>query len=400
MAQCPLCGKPATKACGKCHAVGYCSTKCDNSDQGLHFLLCKDYISFNQNFLRPPSTIHSTHVLGLLFPDDSNSPQLVWVKLWIASEKEKGQFETTHLPKLNQYFGNFDPVTSQVFEFGAGCLDHSLEIWRQEKNPATCQNQCVEYLLTGCDASEWRKSVLVFSKFPDPHQNDKSLPLYQDVTLSDLRLALKFIASEVEIMDATAFNPFLALDDFEWYHGVEICCQKDQDLLGYQQYRQVKVKKSHRVFKKGAIPDVSKHLEFPLLVMNRLSSARWAGKSSPSNKTNNIKDEAHSMMISAYYDSKSWAEVDNKWTPNPEITVLVVRRDGTVLTPRQVEVFVNFCVQAKEVMGGTGDTQARKDLVKSQMNRDRFQAYFAEFKLLKLGDGDGSWAEVVSPYGI
>lgn len=29
--------------------------------------------------------------------------------------------------------------------------------------------------------------------------------------------------------------------------------------------------------------------------------------------------------------------MDNKWTPNPEITVLVMRRDGTILTPRQVE---------------------------------------------------------------
>ena len=38
--------------------------------------------------------------------------------------------------------------------------------------------------------------------------------------------------------------------------------------------------------------------------------------------------------------------------------------------------------------------------MKSQMNRDRFQAYFAEFKLLKLGDGDRFWAEVRSPHGI
>jgi hypothetical protein len=80
--------------------------------RGLHFLLCKNYTSFHQVFPRPPSTIYNTHVLGLLFPDDSNRPRLVWVKLLIFSKEENGQFETTNLLELNQYFGNFDLVIS------------------------------------------------------------------------------------------------------------------------------------------------------------------------------------------------------------------------------------------------------------------------------------------------
>jgi hypothetical protein len=291
-------------------------------------------------------------------------------------------------------------VTSQVYEFGAGYLDHTLEIWRQEKNPATCpQNQCLEYLLTGCDASEWRKSVLVLSKFPDPQQNDKSVALYQDITLSDLRLALKFIASDVQVMDAKAFSPFLALDEFEWYHGVEICCQKDRDLLGFKQYREVRVKRSHGIFKKGETSDISKHLEFPLLVMKQLPTARWAGKSAPDNVNIAIDDEAYNVMTSTDYNSESWADANRKWKPNPETTVLVVRKDRIALTPEQVEAYLDFCVQVKELMVKISEGQARKDFVTFQINKANFENYFTGFKELKVEEGDTSWEKAVSPYG-
>jgi hypothetical protein len=40
-----------------------------------------------------------------------------------------------------------------------------------------------------------------------------------------------------------------------------------------------------------------------------------------------------------------------------------------------------------------------KAFVKSEMNKDRFQEYFAQLKALNMGEGGGSWAEAVSPYG-
>ncbi len=291
-------------------------------------------------------------------------------------------------------------MTSQVYEFGAGYLDHTLEIWKQEKNPATCrQNQCLEYLLTGCDASEWRKSVLVLSKFADQNGDDNSLPIYQDITLSDLRVAFKFIMSDIQVMDAKEFNPFLALDEYEWYRGVEICCQKDRHMLGFKQYREVKVRKSHAIFKKGDVSEVSKVLEFSLLVMKQLPTARWVGKSAPGNVDTNIEDEPHNMMISTDYNSESWGEVDEKWNSNTEATVLVVRKDRIALTPQQVEAYVGFCVQVKEVMSRTSERQERKDLVASHMNRVSFENFFAKFMKLKVGEGDRSWAKALPPYG-
>lgn len=387
MAQCAVCEKQSLITCGKCNAASYCSTACQNKDNSLHFILCKEFPSHHFVFPRPPNTITSTHVLGLLLPQDSNAPQLVWVKLAVSTTPVDGSFQTTHNPKMIQYFGSFAPASTRAYEFGGDHLDHIIHVWKEERTPETStQNQCLKVLLNGCDSSFWRGPILVMSKYIDPTDNNKSLPLFQDITLNDFRLAFNFISNDIKVRDQTLFNPFLASpDDNEWIQGVEIRCFMDREVLGRKQYRQVWVKRNHDIFTKGDISDISTSVDFPLLITPQPITARWAGKPYyPSNPNPSPDTEALTIMTST--DPTTWAQVKDpfKYTPNTTTSILVVSKDGTALKKEHVECFVALCRTAQPLLLQVGgDAETKREWLELNLTSETLERVWDEFKGMK-----------------
>ena len=279
MAQCAVCGSHTTRTCNNCNASAYCSSKCQILDELLHLFFCEAYIFFPTNHLRPRNTIHNTYVLGILFPSTSNTPELVWAKVSTQSTGSNNWVKTTQTPDRHQIFGTFS--RKAYSEFGAGIMDHSLQLWKElpSTTSTASENECPQYLLTSCPVSQYRASILILSKPLSPNGNH-SLPIYQDITLSSLRLALNYFESQVNVRNME-FNLFLIAEEFEWIRGVEISCQNDQKFLGYQPFRAVKVRRTHPVFGKGIICEMSRHVEVPILLMKKPASSRWEGKDSP-----------------------------------------------------------------------------------------------------------------------
>lgn len=88
--KCAVCNKSDAQQCGSCHAAAYCGSECQATDWKLHKSLCKHYRKFL--LTRPVD-----HKLGILFPVNSDKPQLIWLKTrcpgdWFPDENENPNF--------------------------------------------------------------------------------------------------------------------------------------------------------------------------------------------------------------------------------------------------------------------------------------------------------------------
>jgi hypothetical protein len=70
---CPRCTDAATKICGSCKAISYCSPECQQADWPSHKLLCKSFREFNQ----PPPSPDMVRIV--VFLPEERKPRFMWV---------------------------------------------------------------------------------------------------------------------------------------------------------------------------------------------------------------------------------------------------------------------------------------------------------------------------------
>ncbi|KAH9213754.1 hypothetical protein DL95DRAFT_505104 [Leptodontidium sp. 2 PMI_412] len=368
--KCTICNKKTTTKCAKCKSAAYCSAECQKIDFPLHKLICCKLVYFTENNPRPADEYLSTHKLGILFPVESTSPELIWVKNTITFEEVGSHWEVW--PKLNKHIKCLTSPLVSVLQ------DRNVEVYISdmccvEGGP----NECLGHLLEGY---QW-----TMEEIPSPSTSGPVISLF---------------------------------------------CARDRK----RQFRDVMVSTYHQIRSQPQpFSTISEHMGMTLRFF-KCGYQRKVVDANNARKTKRHPFDsamASILMINANPEESNqgwgWADIKN-WDSGTEPTVLVTRSDKKPISARQVEVLIEYIrgvvqwamesdeideeyekMQEKfdndeitateffEFEENNTEENRRKRVIEEYMKSDRFEKFIEKFKKEKLEDGDTTWADVVSP---
>jgi hypothetical protein len=175
-----MCPGTTTNLCGTCKSAAYCTKACQKADWPVHKLLCTSFATFTT----APSP---THRLGILFPETSFTPRLIWVDCPLMHTDDDLPWESATCPELG-----FNPARAVNI-----CANALRKRWRKDKlgvyynddcyvDQSGGLNLCVPAVTRGKSLHPWGGSLLVM-RLPglevDPGK-------FVDVQMVDLRDAV------------------------------------------------------------------------------------------------------------------------------------------------------------------------------------------------------------------
>jgi hypothetical protein len=159
---CPRCTDAATKVCGGCKNISYCSTECQQADWHAHKLLCK----ILKDFTHPPSP-NMRRVIAFL--PDEKKPRFAWapVRSNFAGVDDEGKiksYETideTHITQVEQNSMAHDTDrnawTGEPLGYAIGVLfDDNFNANYADRNKA------VTAATQGMDELGWRGPLIAY----------------------------------------------------------------------------------------------------------------------------------------------------------------------------------------------------------------------------------------------
>lgn len=176
-AKCVMCNTSKSRPCPSCKSSLYCSVECQERDQPLHDLLCKDYSTFQTRFPRPDFD----HKLALLLPEDSTTPQLVWLEF----AQKVSELTNWEEPQVQNFLGK-PPEVKVISRNGPFPIRHRL--WINRRNASmddgvSKHNRCVMAMMENGLASELRGPLVVYCRL-----STEVADTFRDVTMGDLRV--------------------------------------------------------------------------------------------------------------------------------------------------------------------------------------------------------------------
>ncbi|KAM7201689.1 hypothetical protein V8F33_003238 [Rhypophila sp. PSN 637] len=203
---CALCNNPPSIPCPTCQDLLYCSAACQTADAPIHKQVCA---SFNGVSPPPqPAESEGKHVLGVLFPVDSEAAKLVWVRIGGFRDEESGiSFQEA---EVSAFFGEEvtpESIHSERNRVRNRDMRSMLEIWHVAGASGLSENACIVSLaglnsgITTDDDSndgprrpfhDWKGPVLVlFMTRSTGFMVDPGA--YRDCQLQDFRDAVDFV---------------------------------------------------------------------------------------------------------------------------------------------------------------------------------------------------------------
>ena len=455
--KCTVCGKDQANECTRCKAAAYCSTECQRNDFPLHKLLCSKYQAFletrpipKDEDKKPGDVKPVVYKAAILFPKDSDNPQLIWLKLHIRSEIDP-EYEEVEYPESHYWENPVYHLTD--FMDAPTAMPHkqngqNLNIYMGDhcfgNEPYT---KCLLTLNAGYESCErgsiaaapWAGNLVVVNitksevKHPENPQlyGPKGKVIHSDANLSHLRYAFYYLTRKNYIFESGKQNPYYIRKPGRWFKAVKLCCDGEMKFEGKKQFTEVTISRSHPVFSQNSgVSSISKHLGFPLLVKRIPPNPNWNEKMAqlPRNKKFDPYEnlDAVCLMVDVEVASMHWGLAPKIWDRGEDLTVLVVRKDMKDITACQVEVLSNYCqlevswnmaaVMEQEMCGGadgadevhwvvdeeTGEPsiptdRARAKFIDDYLRSDKFANYFEEFKQNKVSKGDATWADATLP---
>lgn len=424
--KCCVCGKDSPNQCATCKSVNYCSASCQKSDWPLHKLLCGKYKPFTK--AGPPSisateadAAYAAYKLAIRFPENSADPELIWVKRLALDEMCDG-VAVSHYETVRADLGSYMkwPTPMPSLRFG-----HELQTYMGDDvygDPDHGPNKCFASLNSGYQEGDLSMSQISISRFcgdlvilryqtkSDLETGDE-FTAFQDITLADLRHTFEFMSYRNTIFEADKPNRYYLRTAGEWIKAVKISCSGDMKYMNKPKYREVAVRRFHKIFQVGANVDVcniSMQMGFPLLVKKMNIDRSWFHEIKNCQITGfdpcfnrEVGFLMHNMDVSSSVDE--WSGFDAmKWDNGIDYTVLVARKDKKEVTTYQVEALVDYIrnVMLDYIMRqdqeneheSRYDTQVRKCIVNNLILSDKFKKFFDKFEE-KIKAGDASWAE-------
>ncbi|KAK3313286.1 hypothetical protein B0H66DRAFT_606554 [Apodospora peruviana] len=196
-------------ACSGCQEMLYCSVACQADDAPIHkFICCLPASTTPPPSSDPPTEEDGKHVLGVLFPETSANPTLVWVRIGGFADEESGiSFQE---PEITPLFPG-DNVTLESIHSERNRTRNRdtksmLEVWHANKSASASASQGGENLCISALAAagttkqpqdsgpfyEWKGPVLVlFMTRSTGFMVDPGS--YQDCQVHDFRDAVDFV---------------------------------------------------------------------------------------------------------------------------------------------------------------------------------------------------------------
>ncbi|MCJ1379983.1 hypothetical protein MMC17_003086 [Xylographa soralifera] len=164
-----MCNSQNSKVCASGSSAAYCSVECQQTDWPLHKVLCK---AIKSVATRPDAA----HKLGILFPENAKTPQLVWVNCKrvmnphpIEDDYILENPDISHLMDTNPLI---DDMLIQHNMLRAFELDHTLRLNYRDTflTDGSKKNRSVAETATGPVRHDWRGSLLTMRQ-PDIEQD-------------------------------------------------------------------------------------------------------------------------------------------------------------------------------------------------------------------------------------
>ncbi|KAL2062270.1 hypothetical protein VTL71DRAFT_6536 [Oculimacula yallundae] len=441
---CTICRKPSTEQCKTCNSAAYCSPACQNIDEPLHSLLCTKIRDFVKTTPRPADTDNTSHKLGILFPVDSNTPELIWVRNTVCFEDNGKSWDVS--VDLKKYIPDAMNPRGPTRESGECNVDVYMgdSCYGRDK-----PNECLGHLLDGyqwTDGGEvisehkWVGAVVVLrSKRMDDWDGNEDTwddygepgahKLFEDITLTEFRSALQYMGGSAWLYEAESKkeNPYFIRNESEWTKAVKISCDGDMKILGKKRYRDVMVSSLHEIHNSddgNQVSEISVHMGMALQVFKCGFQGRVVQAHNADKRIGAFENgDASVLMLRADPGNQhTWGTSDfEEWDRGMEPTVLIVRQNSEPINAKQVEALVNYI---KEVLSQaftcvvTGEpvfdpvTQTfeepedeemfyePKDIVNMYMKSAKFEAYFEWFKKEQMAEGDSTWVDIKSPRAV
>lgn len=213
---CTICNAPGAKSCSSCHSSAYCSPTCQRADWRIHKTVCLTLKDM------PPRPTPS-HKLGILFPVEVRTPQLIWyeserkVDVWgllvpeaadegaegkpdgeeeeevkEEEEEERAEFD---IAKLESVMGNDKaPVQYMPFQINSVKrfdLDHTINLICREEHSidGSKLNRCILEMTRDKTPHDWRGPVVALRQVGVGYQ---PYSVYEDITLADLNHTVSY----------------------------------------------------------------------------------------------------------------------------------------------------------------------------------------------------------------
>lgn len=200
---CARCNSIAELPCPSCHSLLYCSATCAADDAPIHQLICASFTS-----PPPKPTSGKNYVLGILFPEEVETPALVWVRIdGFVDEDTNIAFQEAD---VGPFFGRSGedsdagvvPEALHSERNGARNRDtrSMLEVWRVAgavsgaAAASPIKNGCIQAMGLGKSGPfyQWKGPVLVLAMTrPTGFMVDPGA--YHDCQLQDFQDAVDFV---------------------------------------------------------------------------------------------------------------------------------------------------------------------------------------------------------------
>jgi hypothetical protein len=180
--ECNICKKETNNSCSQCHAVFYCSSKCQSIDFKIHKFFCSS-LPF------PLKINEKNSVAGVFLSEYSPEPILVQVPIHFEVSGSSIFFKEYPTTKL---FMQANPLKASkifkdtlIFEYQE-CFSDNFSIE---------ENSCVKHLTNNKNPTQWRGPILITKH--EGLQSWAPFHNYLDITINDFSNIVDFFLTYV-----------------------------------------------------------------------------------------------------------------------------------------------------------------------------------------------------------
>jgi hypothetical protein len=157
---CPRCTEPATKQCGGCKSIAYCSLECQQADWPSHKSLCKDFAAF----AGPRPSINLRRVV--VFIPGEDKPRFKWAPL---EEEDLRDGNGEHVYPSNVIdtpeYVTWTAIKGEANVWTGAPLGYTIHVWHDDEFMEKYQHDGVDgkalrAATQGKDAATWRGPVM------------------------------------------------------------------------------------------------------------------------------------------------------------------------------------------------------------------------------------------------
>ncbi|KAL8747834.1 MAG: hypothetical protein Q9190_000334 [Brigantiaea leucoxantha] len=400
---CVNCLKEAWKHCKQCGFAWYCSASCQKTDWPYHKTLCLGFRDLGSS----PSP---QHVKAILFPEERDNPEAIWVENNGDPQDETEISQKWDVKDLLKVQSDCDISPHMVIPHWSRYRKSSFQIVLLLRTgfltDGSKPNQSIGMVTKGNFHFSWRGPIVAVKV---RYSASEEAQASRNITVLDMRDTFGFLEYYGQYAADETGNDELGPISFWWLapelktelldgkqiQGVKVNCKGETDLHG-KKYIPIDVAKGHPAMAFLRPCAITERLELPL-IMRRYpvddlvqQSGRALGK-----KNNGPQ----LLQINVDPQSHRWGLVT---TDSVRGNVVITRKDSKDLHPNHVEAL--FVYLSEVILAafndsyGFGTEAMSREQVLEMLSKRRFEWFFQQYRAAR--EDDENWRNTESPYAV